>query len=140
MEEEEEVMVVPRRTPGSLHLLGPPDSTTRRRVLLHILHCGAVLRLVRTILLRIAGPEGEVVTQELHDEGRVLVRIFTQAVELGDGVVERILGELARRFRLVVDLVVKDRGVEGLREAAGSGAGSGGQRGAAGRARGVLLS
>ena len=33
-------------------------------------------------------PQGEVVTQELHDQGRVFVAILVQCVQLGDGIVE----------------------------------------------------
>ena len=49
-------------------------------------------------------PEGEVVAEELHDGGRVLVRLLVQRVDLGDGVVECLLGELACHLRLVLHL------------------------------------
>ena len=38
--------------------------------------------------LHVRGPEGEVVTQQLHDECAVLVGLLTQGVELCDGLVE----------------------------------------------------
>lgn len=40
-------------------------------------------------------PEGEVVAQELHDERAVAVGLFGEAVELGNGIVEGLLGEMA---------------------------------------------
>ena len=58
-------------------------------------------RLVRGLVVRtLAGvalggrvlrrPEGEVVPQQLHDEGRVLVRLLGESVELCDRIVERL--------------------------------------------------
>ena len=38
----------------------------------------------------VGGPEGQVVPEELHDEGGVLVRVLVQSVELSDGVIERL--------------------------------------------------
>ena len=38
--------------------------------------------------LHVRGPEGEVVTQQLHDEGAVLVRLLAQGVQLRDGLVK----------------------------------------------------
>jgi hypothetical protein len=64
-------------------------------------------------------PEGEVVTEELHDEGAVAVRLLAEAVELGDGVVEGLLGEVAGAVGRVQDLVVEDGEVEGKSEADG---------------------
>lgn len=65
------------------------------------------------------GPEGEVVTEELHDEGAVTVRLLAEAVELGNSVVEGLLGEVAGTVGGVEDLVVEDREVEGKTEADG---------------------
>lgn len=50
---------------------------------------GALLWLV-PFALRVAGPEGEVVAQQLHYQRRVLVAVLVQCVELGDRVVERL--------------------------------------------------
>jgi len=95
------------------------------------------------VLLHVGGPEGEVVAKKLHDERRVLVRLLAQRVELGDGLVESLLGEVASAIRCkqgredrsgsrglrardglrgrtrVEDLVVEDREVEGQAEADG---------------------
>jgi hypothetical protein len=43
----------------------------------------------------ITGPQRQVVAQELHDQRRVLVRFFVECIEFGNGVVERLLGNLA---------------------------------------------
>jgi hypothetical protein len=40
-------------------------------------------------------PEREVVTEQLHDERGIAVRLLGQRVELGDGVVECLLGKVA---------------------------------------------
>jgi hypothetical protein len=40
-------------------------------------------------------PEGKVVSEKLHDEGRVLVRLLGEGVKLGDGVVKGLLGKVA---------------------------------------------
>ena len=40
------------------------------------------------LALHVAGPEGEVVPEQLHDQGRVLVALLRQRVQLGDRVVE----------------------------------------------------
>lgn len=53
------------------------------------------------------GPEGKVVTQKLHDEGRIPVALFTQGVELGDRIVEGLLGQVASAVGGVEDLVVE---------------------------------
>ena len=36
----------------------------------------------------VGGPEGQVVTQQLHDQRRVLVTVLVEGVQLRDGVVE----------------------------------------------------
>jgi hypothetical protein len=40
-------------------------------------------------------PESQIVTEELHDEGAVAVRLLGERVELGNGVIEGLLGEVA---------------------------------------------
>jgi hypothetical protein len=45
------------------------------------------------------GPESEVVAQELHDKRAVAVGLLAEAVELRDGVVEGLLGEVAGAVR-----------------------------------------
>lgn len=68
-------------------------------------------------------PEGEVVAEQLHDEGRVAVRLLGERVELGNGVVKGLLGEVARTVGRVEDLVVEDREVERQTETDGVGGG-----------------
>ena len=55
----------------------------------------------------IVGPQGEVVSEQLHDGGRVAVLVFLEGVEVGDGGVEGLLGVLAGDLRVVKDLVVE---------------------------------
>lgn len=45
-------------------------------------------RLELTIALHVGCPQGEVVPQELHDEGGVFVAFLAQSVQLGDGIIE----------------------------------------------------
>jgi hypothetical protein len=69
------------------------------------------------------GPEGEVVAEELHDEGAVAVRLFGERVKLGNGVVKGLLGKVACAVRRVQDLVVEDGEVQGETETDGVGRG-----------------
>lgn len=71
----------------------------------------------------VGGPEGEVITEELHDDGRVLVRVLREVVELGDGIVESLLGELAGLVGGAHDLVMEDREVQGKTKTDGVGGG-----------------
>lgn len=59
------------------------------------------------VALHVGRPQREVVPQQLHDERRVLVALLRQRVQLGDGIVERRLGQPARAVRAVQDLVVE---------------------------------
>ena len=81
---------------------------------LHVTVVGGAVVVVRR-------PQGEVVTQQLHDKRRVLVGLLRERVELGDGVVERLLREVARLLRAVHDLVVEHGEVERQAEADGVG-------------------
>lgn len=54
----------------------------------------------------------QVVTQELHDEGRVLVALLAEGVKLGNGVVESSLGKVAGLVGRVQDLVVENGKVQ----------------------------
>lgn len=69
------------------------------------------------------GPEGKVVTQELHDQGGVTVRLLRQRVELSNGIIKRLLGQVAGTVGGVQDLIVKHREVEGQTQADGVGGG-----------------
>ena len=44
----------------------------------------------------IGRPQRQVVAEQLHDERAVLVRVLVERIKLGDGIVERLLGKLAR--------------------------------------------
>ena len=75
------------------------------------------------VTLEIRGPQGEVVPEELHDEGGVLVALLTQSVQLGDGFIKGLLGQLARLLGTVEDLIVKDGKVESQSKSDGMGGG-----------------
>lgn len=57
-------------------------------------------------------PEGEVVSEELHDQGAIAVRLLREGVELGNSIVEGLLREVASTVGGVQDLVVEDGEVE----------------------------
>ena len=52
--------------------------------------CILLLAAVRpgAVVGRVAGPQGEVVPEQLHDEGGVLVALLVQGVQLGDRIVK----------------------------------------------------
>lgn len=58
-------------------------------------------------------PEGEVVSEKLHDQCAVTVRFLGQRVELSDSIIESLLGKMASTIGGVQDLVVEDGEVEG---------------------------
>jgi len=64
------------------------------------------------VRLGIRCPQGKIVSKQLHDEGRILVGVLVERVQLGDGVVERLLGQVARALRRVEDFVVEHGEVE----------------------------
>jgi hypothetical protein len=57
-------------------------------------------------------PQGEVVTEKLHDESAIAVGLLGQRVKLGNGVIEGLLCEVAGAVGRVEDLVVEDGEVE----------------------------
>ena len=85
----------------------------------------------------------QVVAEQLHDQGAVLVTLLTQCVELcsrtvriqvpslggvrqsltGNGIIKRLLGKVASLVGSVEDLVVEDGEVEGKTQADGVGGG-----------------
>jgi hypothetical protein len=65
------------------------------------------------------GPEGKVVTEELHDQSAVTVRLLRQRVELSNGIIKGLLGKVASTVGRVEDLVVEHGEVQGETEADG---------------------
>ena len=88
---------------------------------------GLVLRLVLLASFALVavgrGPQGQVVTQELHDQGAVTVAFLGERVELGNSVIERLLGKVASTVRRIQDLVVENGEVEGETKTDGVGRG-----------------
>merc|ERR1712187_982988 len=62
--------------------------------------------------LLIGGPQGEIVTQELHDESGVFVRILGDIVKLSNRVFERSACHLASLLGLLQNFVLKDRVIQ----------------------------
>ena len=44
------------------------------------------------LIIHFAGPEGEVISDELHNGGSILVAFFIDVFDVGDSVVEGLLG------------------------------------------------
>jgi len=44
----------------------------------------------------VRGPQGQVVSKQLHDQCAVLVTVFIEGIQLCDGVIKCLLGELTR--------------------------------------------
>lgn len=70
-----------------------------------------IIRIV--VVLEFGGPESEVVSNKLHDGGGILVLVFLNVFDVGDGVIESLLGEGACFGGVVHHFVVKHREVEG---------------------------
>ena len=98
----------------SLALLTSRRSSSRR-LLLRLILLGSTLSLVA---LR-RSPQGQVVTQELHDQSAVPVALLRQRVELSNGVIERLLGQVAGTVGRVEDFIVEDGEVESETETDG---------------------
>lgn len=86
-----------------------------RRLLLGLVLLGSTLGLVAFR----RSPQGQVVTQELHDQSAVPVAFLGQRVELSNGVIERLLGQVAGTVGRVEDFIVEDGEVEGETETDG---------------------
>merc|ERR1712048_1477786 len=67
----------------------------------------ALQRHSRLARLLVRGPEGEVVPEQLHDEGGILVRVLCHVVQLRDRVLEGGARHLARFVRVGQHLVLE---------------------------------
>merc|ERR1719487_854116 len=68
-----------------------------------------------TLLVR--GPQSQVVTQELHDQSRILVGILRDTVKLGNGIFESCASHLASFLRVAKHFVLEHRVVQGQTQA-----------------------
>ena len=68
-------------------------------------------------LVHVARPKGEVVSEQLHDGGRVAVLFLLEVVQVGNGRVKGLFGEETGDVGRVEDFVVEDGVVEGEAEA-----------------------
>merc|ERR1712137_291444 len=63
--------------------------------------------------LLVRGPKSQVVTQQLHDQRRVLVRVLGHVVKLCNGILKSSARHLACLIWIAQDLVLEDRVVQG---------------------------
>mmetsp|Transcript_43197 Transcript_43197/g.102914 ORF Transcript_43197/g.102914 Transcript_43197/m.102914 type:complete len:286 (-) Transcript_43197:20-877(-) len=69
--------------------------------------------------LLVRSPEGQIVSQQLHDQGRVLVRVLCHIVQLGNGILESSARHLAGIVGIAQHLVHEHRVVQGQAKADG---------------------
>lgn len=67
---------------------------------------------LRLLGLIVVGPQREVITQKLHDQSVVLASLLGDGVNVGNSIIERLLGQLAGSLRRVENLVVEHGEVE----------------------------
>ena len=72
-----------------------------------------------TIFLELGGPESQVVSDELHDGGGILVLILLDLINVSNGIIEGLLGQLTGFAGVVLNLVVEDGVVQGKAESDG---------------------
>jgi len=88
-----------------------------------------------SFVLELRGPQSKVVSDELHNSGRVLVLFLVQMLDVSNSVVESLLGKVAGLGGLVHDFVVEDREVKGKTKSNGVG----GLKVLGGNIRGLLV-
>ena len=69
--------------------------------------CGFFLNIVQ-----VAHPEGEVITEQLHDGGRITVLVFLETIKISDCVIKGLLGQFASNVRAAQNLIVEHRPVK----------------------------
>merc|ERR1719221_504883 len=75
----------------------------------------------RSLLLPVGGPQGQIVTQQLHDQCGILVGILRDVVQLSDGIFKGCASHLASLIWIGQDLVLEDREVQRQAQANGMG-------------------
>merc|ERR1719433_2491169 len=89
--------------------MGLPD---RMESLVHLHWCTASLSNARPswlcLTLSIRSPQGQIVTEQLHDERGIFVRVLAHIVELRNSILEGCASHLARLFRVRQHLILED--------------------------------
>jgi hypothetical protein len=67
-------------------------------------------------LLDLPAPEREVIADKLHDRGGVLILLLINLLNISNGIIEGHLRQHASLFRIILDLIMVDRIVEGKAE------------------------
>ena len=92
----------------SFKFIQGPLVTTRASVLLLFAHliCGAANATQVSISgLLVRSPEGQVVSQKLHDQSRILVGVFCHIVKLCNGVLKGCASHFASFIRIIQHLI-----------------------------------
>lgn len=73
-------------------------------------------------------PQSQVVTEELHDQSAITIRLLRERVEFCNSIVKSLLGQVAGSVRRVQNLVVENGEIEGKTKTDGMGRGKLGLR------------
>merc|ERR1719471_2436617 len=76
--------------------------------LVHLHWCTASRPSCLCLTLSVRGPQGQIVTEQLHDERGIFVRLLAHVVELRNRVLESRASHLARLFRVRQHLILED--------------------------------
>ena len=60
----------------------------------------------------VGGAYRQVVSEKLHNQGAVLVRLLVESIELSNGIIESLFGKVAGSLGRVKNLVVEHREVQ----------------------------
>jgi hypothetical protein len=65
------------------------------------------------ICLSLLGPEREIVSEQLHDECGILIKVIVHIVQVCDGLVEGVTSHFASLRGVLLNLVVENAEIEG---------------------------
>ncbi len=77
--------------------------------------------IVVLVIIHFTGPEREIVSDQLHNGGGVFVGVFLNVLDVGDGVVESLLGSVAGHGGVLLHFVAEHGIIKGEAEADGVG-------------------
>lgn len=80
-----------------------------------------LMKIKSIVLFKLGSPEGQIVSDQLHDGGGILVLFFLDLVNVGNGLIEGFLGKLAGSAGVVLNFVVENRVVKSQAQSNGVG-------------------
>ena len=73
--------------------------------------------LIALHVVQVASPQGQVITEQLHDGGGVAVLVLLEAVQVGNSIVEGLLGKFAGDLGRAQNLIIENAVVQSQAEA-----------------------